>query len=262
MKVPKIVIVSRRILLLAIIFALILQIGLTLLVFHCAHTPAIDFVDPQSSIIVIDAGHGGIDGGTNRVNLLEKEVNLAIAQKLKSILEGKDYAVIMTRNDDVSLDDLNQSSSSRHKRDLNARASIINSSNAQLFVSIHVNSSSNSVADGSIVFYSQKFKQNETLAYCIQLALNDLTVDGERRTKYNPQIGDYYLLNHSDIPGVIIETAFISNAREKILLADDEFQTKLASAIADGIEQYLNNQKSLSSNLANVQSKDYTIYIQ
>jgi N-acetylmuramoyl-L-alanine amidase len=251
MKMPKIVVISRNILLLAIISVLILQVGLTLLLLHYVRTPTIEFVDPQSSIIVIDAGHGGIDGGTNRVNLLEKEVNLAIAQKLKSILEEKGYTVIMTRNDDVSLDDLDQSSSSRHKRDLNARVSIINSSNAQLFVSIHVNSSNNSAADGSIVFYSQKFEQNETLAYCIQLALNDLTVDGERRTMHNPQKGDYFLLNHSDIPGVIVETAFISNAGEKILLSEDEFHMQLASAMADGIEQYLNNQKSLSSSLAN-----------
>lgn len=232
---------------LVIISALILQVGLTLLVLQYTQTPTIEFLDPQNGVIVIDAGHGGIDGGTNRVNLLEKEVNLSIARKLKFILEKKGYTVIMTRNDDVSLDDLDQSSSSRHKRDLNARLSIINSSNAQLFVSIHVNSSRNSAADGSIVFYSPKFEQNETLAYCIQLALNDLTVDGERRTMHNPQKGDYFLLNHSDIPGVIVETAFISNAGEKKLLAEDEFHTQLASTMADGIEQYSNNQKSPSS---------------
>lgn len=227
----------------AIIFAVILQIGLILLVLHYSHTPTIEFVDPQSSIIVIDAGHGGIDGGTNKVNLLEKEVNLAIAQKLKDILEEKGYTIIMTRSNDVSLDNLNHSSSSRHQRDLNARVSIINSSNAQLFVSIHVNSSSNSAADGSIVFYSQKFEQNGALAYCIQSALNALTLDGENRTTRNPQEGDYYLLNHSDIPGAIVETAFISNAREKALLAKDDFRSQLASAIADGIEQYLSNQR-------------------
>ncbi len=239
MKVTRIVIISRSILLLAIVFAVVLQVGLTLLVLHYLHTPTIEFLDPRNGIIVIDAGHGGIDAGTNRDGLLEKEANLAIAQKLKAILEEKGYTVIMTRNDDVSLDDLNKSSSSRHRRDLIARLSIINSSNAQFFVSIHVNSSRNLEADGSIVFYSQRFEQNETLAYCIQMALNGLTVDGENRTTHNPQEGDYYLLNHSDKPGVIVETAFISNAREKILLAEDEFRTQLASAIADGIEQYL-----------------------
>lgn len=84
-------------------------------------------------------------------------------------------------------------------RDLNARISIIDSGNAQLFVSIHVNSCSNSAAQGSIVFYSQKFEQNEALTCCIQLALNAPTLDGDDRTKHNPQEGDYYILNHSDL---------------------------------------------------------------
>jgi N-acetylmuramoyl-L-alanine amidase len=239
MKMPKIVVISRRIFLFAVACALILQIGLTWLVIHYTRTLVIEFTDPNNGIIVIDAGHGGIDGGTNRGDLLEKDVNLAIAQKLKGILEEKGYTVIMTRNDDVSLDDLNHSSSSRHKRDLNARVSIINSISAQLFVSIHVNSSGSSKADGSIVLYSQRFEQNEMLACCIQLALNSLTIDGENRTTHNPRKGDFYLLNNSDMPGVIVETAFISNAKEKKLLAEDEFRAQLASAISDGIEQYL-----------------------
>ncbi|HBN83462.1 MAG TPA: hypothetical protein DDZ89_06415 [Clostridiales bacterium] len=70
-------------------------------------------------------------------------------------------------------------------------------------------------------------------------------VDGIKRTTHNPQKGDYYLLNHTDIPGVIIETAFISNAKEKKLLGGDTFCTQIASAISEGIEQYLNERTSI-----------------
>ena len=121
----------------------------------------------------------------------------------------------MTRDDDISLESLDHSGSGRHKRDLNARVSLINTSNAQLFVSIHVNSSGRPKADGI------------------------------KRTIHNPQKGDYYLLNRTDIPGVIIETAFISNAKEKKLLGGDTFRTQIASAISEGIERYLNERTSI-----------------
>ncbi len=245
MKTLKVVVLSRKILFLAIFLILSIQVGLTLVVLRHTYTPTVEFQDPQNGIIIIDPGHGGIDGGTNRDGLLEKDINLLVALKLKDILELKDYSVLMTRDDDISLEGLDHSGSGRHKRDLNTRVSLINASNAQLFVSIHVNSSKSPKADGSIVFYSKRLEQNETLAYSIQRALNSLIVDGIKRTTHNPQKGDYYLLNHTDIPGVIIETAFISNAKEKKLLGGDTFCTQIASAISEGIEQYLNERTSI-----------------
>jgi N-acetylmuramoyl-L-alanine amidase len=193
--------------------------------------------------IVVDPGHGGIDGGTNKDGLLEKEINLAIAEKVRSLLVQDGYSVVMTREEDVSLDKLNRSSSSRHKRDLNARIDMINNSNAKLFVSIHVNCNEIKPAtDGSIVFYGGRFPQSERLAYAIQRALNDMVVNDAKRTVRDPRKEDFSILRNAEVPGVLVETAFISNAAERKLLAEEGFRSQLAEAIAKGIKQYLKDE--------------------
>lgn len=198
------------------------------------------FIDPESGIIVIDPGHGGIDGGANIEDVLEKDINLDIGKKLKLRLVQKGYTVIMTREEDISLDNLDSSSQSRHQRDLNARTTIINNSNAQLFISIHVNSNFNNPnADGAIVFFSDKYQENKELAYYIQRTLNGMIVNGKKRTVHDPIQGKYFLLDHSDIPGAIVETAFISNPEEMLELKKDKFKEQLAEAIAEGAEKYL-----------------------
>jgi N-acetylmuramoyl-L-alanine amidase len=204
--------------------------------------PANTFIDPKSGIIVIDPGHGGIDGGTNKDGILEKEINLGISKKLKVFLEQRGYKVIMTREEDISLENLDNSGQSRHRRDLNARVNIINKNNAQLFLSIHVNCNFKKTStDGAIVFYNDKFQESKVLAYCIQRSLNAMVVSGKKRTVHDPVQANYFLLSYSEIPGVIVETAFISNEVERRLLTQDEFREQLAKAIADGVEQYLND---------------------
>ena len=201
---------------------------------------AVNFTDPHSGIIVVDPGHGGIDGGTGRDGILEKEITLSISKKLKAHLEGRGYQIVMTRDEDVSLDSLNDSSTSRHQRDLNARADIINHHHAQLFLSIHVNCNFNRPsADGALVLYNERFMENKVLAYSVQRALNAMEVNGIKRTVHDPQPAKFFLLNHSEIPGVIVETAFISNDTEYRLLTGENFREQLAKAIADGVENYL-----------------------
>jgi N-acetylmuramoyl-L-alanine amidase len=135
-------------------------------------------VCPDRRVVVIDAGHGGIDGGTNRGALLEKDITLKTAQKLKAVLEREGCSVIMTRNADVSLDGLNRSSSSRHKRDLNARVGISNGSGADLFISIHVNSLAGDSSEKRLHrLYGSRFPQSEILAHEIQNALNVIAAD-------------------------------------------------------------------------------------
>ncbi|MFZ5975009.1 MAG: N-acetylmuramoyl-L-alanine amidase family protein [Bacillota bacterium] len=166
-------------------------------------------LDFDSAIIVIDPGHGGIDGGTNKDGLLEKDVNLVIAKKLKALMEKKGYTVIMTREEDISLDSLDDSNGSKHQRDLNARANIINNSNARLFLSIHVDCNLKKPdTNGSIVFYNDKFPQSKALAYCIQRALNSVIANGKNRMTHDPQQADFFILRNSEIPGVIIEVYF------------------------------------------------------
>ena len=235
MEALKIVIVNKKIVGQTFILASLLLVGLSLLMIHIRNNQAEESPVPPGVVIVIDAGHGGVDGGTGKGGLREKDVNLAIAQNLKAVLTQKGYRVVMTRNEDIALDSLDHANATRHQRDLNARVSMINTSSAQLFISIHANySARNSAADGSIVFYDDKLAQNETLADCIQQALNKIVVDGKSRTAHDPLAGDYYLLNHADIPGVIVETAFISNNKERKLLAEDGFRTQLAQGDGRG----------------------------
>lgn len=224
----------------AVFFLLAGFVFAVLMVICHEHHSASAFVDPQNGIIVIDPGHGGIDGGANIDGYLEKDTNLAIAKKLKTLLEIRGLQVIMTRSEDVSLDSLNQSSRSRHQRDLNARVNIINNSNAQLFVSIHVNSNFNRPStDGSIVLYGKKYPQSKTLAECIQKELNNITVDGEKRTEHGTVQADFFILTQGNMPGVIVETGFISNDRERQLLWDEPFRDRIAEEIAEGIDRYL-----------------------
>lgn len=221
------------IVLLFLLFSIILWI-------YFSNLPVATFTGLISGIIVVDPGHGGIDGGTNKDGILEKEINLAVSKKLKIFLEAKGYQVIMTRDEDVSLDTLDSSSQSRHQRDLNARVNIINNSDAQLFLSIHVNCNFKQPGtDGAIVFYNDNFADNKVLAYSIQRALNAMEVNGAKRTIHDPVQAKYFLLDFSKIPGVIVETAFMSNSAERHLLTTDEFREQLAKAIADGVEHCL-----------------------
>jgi N-acetylmuramoyl-L-alanine amidase len=193
------------------------------------------------TVIVIDPGHGGVDGGANREGVLEKDINLSIAKKLCEKLKVNNFHVIMTREEDVSLDGQNTSSKSRHKRDLNARMDIINGSGAVLFICVHVNCIGDSRASGSFVFYNEKQENSKALAACIQKALNEVKASGAERKAHEPVAADYYLLRGAKIPGVLVETAFISNETERKLLADEDFKQSLADAIAQGAGDYLKN---------------------
>lgn len=206
------------------------------------------YINSYTRAVVIDPGHGGIDGGAAMGGLLEKDINLEIATRVKAYLEQMGYLVVLTRDKDISLDNLNNSSESRHLRDLIARVNIINNSHAQLFLSVHVNCfKTNLNADGSIIFYNERFKANKPLAYALQRALNDILINGEKRSVHDPQKNtEYYLLNKTRIPGVIIETAFISNKYEQQLLGEDSFKDEIAKAIVNGVKNHFSEIKNVS----------------
>jgi N-acetylmuramoyl-L-alanine amidase len=191
--------------------------------------------------IIIDAGHGGVDSGTTDYStFFEKNVNLQIAQKLQRELINENAVVAMTRDADYSLDNKNKESSSRHKRDLIARVNEFNSGKYDLFLSIHVNRSSNTNAIGPIVLYSTKYPSTEVLARCMQDRLNEYiqNVIGVK-VKHKAVSSDYYVLENANIPGIIIETGFISNPKEKIMLTNEQYQSKLIKYIKNGVKDYL-----------------------
>lgn len=194
----------------------------------------------EGKSIIIDPGHGGVDGGTNDgSSFLEKDVNLQIALKLQQVLEAEKAAVKLTRYEDVSLDSQNNQSPSRHTRDLIARTAQFNSGRYDIFISIHVNRAKTSRAIGPMVLYWTKDERNSILATCLQDNLNRHSEANLGKTAiHSPVKYNYFILRNSKIPGAIVETGFISNPTEKRLLKDESYQLKLCNAICDGIKDY------------------------
>lgn len=217
----------------------------TLLLTHLTSNPL------ESKCVIIDPGHGGIDGGTNDgAEFLEKEINLQIAKRLQEMLASNNISVSLSRDSDVSLDGLQDKlSAERHIRDLIARVVMFNSGKYDIFVSIHVNYCDDSSAIGPTVFYSPHINESGQLAEAIQDRLNrHMKSVYDIDSKRNPVKSDLFILKNSNIPGVIIETGFISNPVEKRLLKDDSYQTKLAKSIYQGLQDYIKNIRMASIN--------------
>ncbi|MDI3476750.1 MAG: N-acetylmuramoyl-L-alanine amidase [Thermoanaerobacterium sp.] len=191
----------------------------------------------KGKTILIDPGHGGIDGGTSSGNLLEKNINLEASMILKSKLISHGAKVIMTRDKDVSLENLCNDNDYRHRRDLKARVTMINDNKIDIYLSIHVNAVSNApYVKGPMVFYSNTNENSKSLAEYIQESLN--VAAGVNR---NPNIADYFLLTNAKKTGVLVELGFITNINDKNLLQSKEYLSKLSDAIIDGLEKYFKN---------------------
>ncbi|MCM3783083.1 N-acetylmuramoyl-L-alanine amidase [Neobacillus mesonae] len=187
-------------------------------------------------VIIIDAGHGGIDGGTSAEDLLEKDINLAISQKVYMMLKSKGYAVVLNRNDDYALSDDNTwlKSHSRHMRDLAQRKGLSDHLPSDLIVSIHVNWSKKSRTHGPIVLHQDEAR-SYLLANSIQDSLNQM-YQTNRQVEWGKP---FYLLNHVNKPSVIVEAGFISNSVDRAVLGNASGQKKIAQAISSGIIYYL-----------------------
>lgn len=186
--------------------------------------------------IVIDAGHGGDDPGKIGMNgTLEKDINLVIAYKLKSLLESQDYEVCMTRTDAEGL--YTPGSSNMKVEDMRKRCEIITEAMPVFTVSIHQNSYPKEYVKGAQVFYYGQSKEGEALAKKIQESLvARVDPNNHRKEKANES---YYLLKKTPTPTVIVECGFLSNSEEAKLLNTEEFQDKVAYGIMMGILQYL-----------------------
>ncbi len=185
--------------------------------------------------VMIDAGHGGIDGGATHGNLLEKDINLQIARNLYGLLEAKGYHVVLNRFGDYALSDDNQwlNNPSRHRRDLAQRKHLVIALRPQIVVSIHTNWSSNPRKHGPLVLY-QANHQGYLLAAVTQNALNRVY-----RTAGRPVPGKtYYLLNHAICPTVIVETGFLSNSGDREKICSSGGQAQIAKALSEAIDEY------------------------
>ncbi len=183
-------------------------------------------------MVILDSGHGGSDPGKIGVNdALEKDINLCIAEKVKSNLEAQGISVKMTREDGNGLAD-------SKVEDLKARVSLINDNKPVLAVSIHQNSYPQESIHGAQVFYYAHSKNGEEAAKLLQESLLEVDPDNTRQAKSNDT---YYLLKKTKVATVIVECGFLSNQGEAEKLVTEEYQEKVAEAVAKGIQRYVGN---------------------
>lgn len=189
--------------------------------------------------IVVDAGHGGFDSGKVGIgNILEKEINLAIARKVQENLEAAGIEVVMTRESDQGLYDENEEN--KKQQDMKKRCEMINESGADLAVSIHQNSYTEEYVCGPQVFYYETSQKGKELAQILQETLNEkLDIARPREIKAD---NTYYILKKTQIPTVIAECGFLSNTEEAKKLTSEEYQEQVAEAVCEGILQYLKKQ--------------------
>ena len=188
----------------------------------------------KNKIITIDPGHGGSYSGAVGPNgYTEKEGAFAISQKVASILNQSGAKVVMTRDSDVDVYGPNASA----RNELQARVDVGNNANSDIFVSIHCNAFVNPAANGTQTFYYGSSYQGQRLAQSIQ----EKMIEANGLRDRGISTCNFYVVKHSYMPAVLIETAFITNYDEEALLSDDEWQTTMAKAIAEGINEYFSN---------------------
>ena len=179
--------------------------------------------------IVIDPGHGGIDSGASSNNVIEKEITLAISKKLADVVQSHGGKVIFTRESDI---DYYTRGKGGKRKDLLTRIEIMENSGAEMFISVHCNAFRGANLSGAQVFYSPKFAQNKILAERLQQTLKEFPHGNKRQAKEDLHI---LILNGTKMVGVLIETGYVTNQKEAVLLTDNAYQQKLVEQIAKGL---------------------------
>lgn len=181
---------------------------------------------PVSGKVVIDPGHGGKDAGTTASRLIaEKNVNLAVSLMVGEMLRSRGVAVVYTRSDDRFIE-------------LDTRVAISNRSGAKLFVAIHADSAEDRSAAGHTIIMPETPSSEEWVA-AAEIS-KYMVAAGSAKHSVHKDVRGLRVLRYAKIPAVLVELGFLSNSREAALLADKNYQRKLAGAIAEGIIAYLN----------------------
>lgn len=191
--------------------------------------------------IILDAGHGSPDGGaTGSDGSIESDLNLDIVLKLQNLLESSNCTVILTRSDENGIYE-SDSNTIREKKisDMKNRVNIANNSNAEMFVSVHMNKLEQTQYSGWQTFYKNQDENSKKIAERIQLSLNSFLK--KENTRSIKSISGIYLTKNVQIPLVLVECGFLSNAEENKLLQTDSYQNELAWSIYIGIMDYLNS---------------------
>ena len=170
--------------------------------------------------VIIDAGHGGSDGGTVSGKIIEKDINLSVALKLKTILEDNNIKVVLTRSSDKNIS-------------LAQRTSIANESNADFFISLHCNYYEDDAQIAGLECYYNSPDATESKAYAESI-IHAVSLSNDVKTRY-AKTENYYVLRNTQIPAVLVEMGFLSNYSESQKLLSDDYQEILAQRMAEGI---------------------------
>ncbi len=196
--------------------------------------------DDAPRVIVLDAGHGGMDGGCSSANGdVEKNINLAILLELRELLEMSGYEVIVTRDTDISIHDAGiEGIANQKSSDMDNRLEIFNSCEDAICISIHQNQFTDPKYSGAQMFYSDTHSESGKLAQTIQNQFVEfLQPDNAREIKLCGK--ELFLCYYSENPTVMVECGFLSNPEEAALLVTEEYQQKVAFTIYAGLMEYL-----------------------
>ena len=189
----------------------------------------------SAPVIVIDAGHGGIDAGVRgkTSGVKESDINLAIAYELREYFLDAGFSAVLTRKSQAGL--YGMPTKGFKRRDMQSRRDVIISSGADMVISVHQNFYSDSSRRGAQVFFDNDSESGKKLAVCIQNSLNSM----ENATRaVGPLVGDYYMLKCTENPSVIVECGFLSNQADEELLVTEQYRKEIAYAIFAGAVSY------------------------
>ena len=193
--------------------------------------------DTQASynfVVVLDAGHGGIDGGVVGVNTKVKEstLNLQMTYILKELFTTAGFPVVLTRTDDNGL--YGDATDGFKRRDMQKRKEIILQAKANMVISVHMNKFSSPSRSGPQVFFEESSEAGKLFAQKMQAVLNDFTGN-----KHSALAGDYFMLKCTESPSIIVECGFLSNAEDERKLINKDYQRQLAEKIFNGALLYI-----------------------
>lgn len=201
-------------------------------------SPVPVFAVESGLTVVLDAGHGGIDGGVTgkKTGVKESDVNLSITLKLKEFFEDAGFQVMLTRKTAAGL--YGAATKGFKRRDMQKRKEIIEEANPDFLISVHQNFYPSSATRGGQVFFKKDDEKSRVFAEELQAELNALYQTQNARGR-KVSGAEYFLLKHSPCPAVIVECGFLSNPEDERLLNSVNWQKKLAESIFCGTIAYL-----------------------
>lgn len=199
-----------------------------------------NFTQSPTKTIVIDAGHGGLDGGAIGYDgVIEKGINLDIALILRDLFLLNGFEVVMTRTQDVALyNEHAKTVKEKKSQDMKARLDIIRSNANAIFISVHQNKFDHASSSGAQMFYSKNNEKSELLASIIQKQMRE-QLQPENTRQHKKSGKELYLLDQSEIPAVMVECGFLSNPEESKKLQDPNYQKQIAFIIFSSVIEFL-----------------------